>query len=76
MGWMEASQVAKIFIGFGLLLVVVGALLLFGQRLGLGRLPGDVLLQRRGFTFYAPLATSIVVSLVLTLLLNLWSRHR
>jgi hypothetical protein len=73
---MEMSQIARALIGFGLLLVVVGAVLLVGQKLGLGRLPGDILLKRRGFTLYAPLATSIVVSVVLTLLLNLWSRHR
>ena len=73
---METSQVARALIGFGLLLVVVGALLLLGQRLGFGRLPGDILVKRRGFTFFAPLTTSIVVSLVLTLLLNWWSRHR
>ena len=73
---METSQVARALIGFGLLLVVVGALLLLGQRLGLGRLPGDILVKRPGFTFFAPLTTSIVVSLVLTLLLNWWRRHR
>jgi hypothetical protein len=73
---MEVSQLARALIGFGLLLVVVGAVLLVGQRLGLGRLPGDIFVKRRGFTLYAPLATSIIVSLVLTLLLNLWSRRR
>ena len=73
---METSQVARALIGFGLLLVVVGALLLLGQRLGLGRLPGDILVKRPGFSFFAPLTTSIVVSLVLTLLLNWWARHR
>jgi len=73
---METSQVARALIGFGLLLVVVGALLLLGQGLGLGRLPGDILVKRPGFTLFAPLTTSIVVSLVLTLLLNWWARHR
>ena len=73
---METSQLARGLIGFGLLLVVVGLLLLGGQRLGLGRLPGDILVRRPGFTLHAPLATSIVISLVLTLLLNLWSRHK
>jgi len=73
---METSQLARALIGLGLLLVVAGAVLLLGQRLGLGRLPGDILVKRPGFTFYSPLATSIIVSLVLTLLLNLWSRHR
>ena len=73
---MELGQIARGLIGFGLLLVIVGAVLLVAQRLGLGRLPGDVLVKRPGFTFYAPLATSIIVSLVLTLLLNLWARRQ
>jgi len=73
---MELGQVARGLIGFGVLLVVVGALLLLAQRLGLGRLPGDLVVKRPGFTFYAPLATSIIVSLLLTLLLNLWARRR
>jgi hypothetical protein len=73
---MELGQVARALIGFGMLLVVVGVLLLLAQRLGLGRLPGDVVVKRPGFTFYAPLATSIIVSLLLTLLLNLWARRR
>lgn len=73
---METSQIARMLIGLGIALVAVGGLLLLGQRLGLGRLPGDILLKRRGFAFYSPLATSVVVSLVLTLLLNLWIRRR
>jgi hypothetical protein len=71
---MELGSIARGLIGFGLLLVALGALLLVAQRLGLGRLPGDIVVKRPGFTFYAPLATSILLSVVLTLLLNLWSR--
>lgn len=73
---MELGQIARGLIGFGAALIVVGALLLVAQRLGLGRLPGDLVVKRPGFTFYAPLATSIVVSLLLTLVLNLWLRRR
>jgi hypothetical protein len=73
---METSQLARALIGLGLLVAAVGALLLLGGRLGLGRLPGDFSLIRGRFTFYAPLATSIVISVLLTLLLNLWARRR
>lgn len=73
---MELGQLARGLIGVGVALALVGILLLVGQRLGLGRLPGDLLVKRPGFTFYVPLATSIVVSLLLTLLLNLWARRR
>jgi hypothetical protein len=43
-------------------------------RLGLGRLPGDILIQREGFTFYAPITTGILVSVILSLVLWLLSR--
>ncbi|HXQ17935.1 MAG TPA: DUF2905 domain-containing protein [Caulobacteraceae bacterium] len=56
-------------------LIVVGAVILaagllwpFLARLGLGRLPGDILIRRGGFTLYAPIATCLIASLVLTLL--------
>lgn len=62
----------KFLIVAGLVLVGLGVALLAG--LPLGRLPGDVTVQRGSFTFYFPLATCIVVSLVLTLLFTLLRR--
>lgn len=54
----------------GALLVAVGLLLIFAERIPyLGRLPGDLVYRRGSFTFYFPLATSILLSLLLTLLL-------
>jgi hypothetical protein len=59
----------------GLLLVGVGlVVMLVGRIPGLGRLPGDILIRRGNFTFYAPIATMLLLSLVLTLLLNLFRR--
>ncbi|MDW6021717.1 DUF2905 domain-containing protein [Mesorhizobium sp. BAC0120] len=63
----------RFLIIIGVVLVVVGVLWPFIQRLGLGRLPGDIVVDRPGFTFYFPLATSIIVSVVLSLLLWLFS---
>jgi hypothetical protein len=61
----------------GAALLLVGALLALWQRLGWGRLPGDFSWQGRNFSFHFPLATSLLVSVVLTLLINLWlSRSR
>jgi hypothetical protein len=58
-----------------LFLVLLGAgLSLFGK-LGLGRLPGDIFIKKGNFTFYFPLVTSIILSLVLTLLANLFFRR-
>jgi predicted MFS family arabinose efflux permease len=65
-------MMAKLLIAAGLLLVGLGLALMAG--LPLGRLPGDITVQRGSFTFYFPLATCIVVSLVLTLLFSLLRR--
>ena len=59
----------------GLALVVVGVVVLVLARLGLPRLPGDFTFQRGGVTVFIPLATSLLLSLVLTLLLNLLARR-
>jgi hypothetical protein len=56
----------------GAALLLLGAVLLLGQRLGLGRLPGDFSWQGKNFSFHFPLATSLLVSIVLTLIINLW----
>ena len=50
----------------GLILVAAGLLWPFVSRLGLGRLPGDIVVERPGFRLYLPLATSILLSLLLT----------
>jgi uncharacterized protein HemY len=63
---------AKLLVVAGLVLVGLGVALWAG--LPLGRLPGDITVQRGSFTFYFPLATCIVVSLVLTLLFSLLRR--
>lgn len=70
------GQLGRYLLVAGLLLAAVGALLMFGERLGLGKLPGDIVLRRKNTTFYFPIATSIVVSLVLTVLLNLIFRRK
>ena len=66
----------KLILGVGLLLVVLGLLLSFGSKLPfrLGRLPGDIVVKRESFTFYFPLATSVVLSLVLTRVLAILRR--
>jgi hypothetical protein len=59
----------------GGVLLLLGAALIIGEKLGLGRLPGDIVIERKGFRFSAPIATSIILSLVLTLLANLFFRR-
>ncbi len=62
----------------GAVLAVIGLALIVAERfpgLRIGRLPGDIRVERGSFRFYFPLATSIVVSVVLTLLLWLFGRR-
>jgi len=65
---------AKLFILTGIVLLLVGLIIVAAERFGLGRLPGDIVIERDGFTLYLPLATSLLVSLGLTLVLWLLSR--
>lgn len=60
---------------FGIFLAVMGGLMLVGGKLfGLGRLPGDIYIQRGNFSFYFPVVTSIILSILLTIILNLFRR--
>ncbi len=66
------EEIGKWLLLFGVLLAVVGGvILLIGKVPWLGRLPGDIVIQRDNFSCFFPLATSILLSLVLTVLLNL-----
>jgi hypothetical protein len=70
------NDVGKVLIAFGLLIVLTGVVLvLVGRVPWLGRLPGDIHLQRGNFTFYFPLATSLLLSVVLTLILYFLGRR-
>ncbi|MHA7870889.1 MAG: DUF2905 domain-containing protein [Hyphococcus sp.] len=64
----------KLLITVGLLLLAAGLLWPVIAKLGIGRLPGDILIRREGFTFYFPLTTMIIVSVVLTLIFRFWGR--
>ncbi|MEJ7554491.1 MAG: DUF2905 domain-containing protein [Aquificaceae bacterium] len=67
------SEVGKVLLLMGFVLLILGLLLTFFEKLplGLGRLPGDIVIKRDNFTFYFPLGTSIILSVVLSLLLTL-----
>jgi hypothetical protein len=69
-----APAMGKWLITLGVILVVAGLLWPLLERLGLGRLPGDISIQRDGFRFDFPVVTSLVVSVVLTLLLWIFRR--
>ena len=70
------NEVGKLLIVFGVLLALAGlALVLAGRVPWLGRLPGDIHVQRGDWTFYFPLATSLLLSVALTLVLWLFGRR-
>ena len=70
------SQWVKYLIFFGVLIVVIGVIVyLLGDKLHwIGRLPGDIRVERENFRFYFPITTMILLSLLLTLLVNLFKR--
>lgn len=65
---------AKLLIILGALLILVGLAWPWLSKLGLGHLPGDIYIERKGYTFYFPLTSSILVSLVLSLLIWLFRK--
>jgi hypothetical protein len=70
-----SSDLGKMLLFTGLGIAALGGLLLLGSKIpGLGRLPGDIVYRKGNFTFYFPLVTSILLSLVLTIVLSLLRR--
>jgi len=67
-------DVSRTLIILGLVLVAAGFLWPFLGKIGLGRLPGDIAIERENFRLYIPIATSILISVVLTLLFWLFRR--
>lgn len=73
---MNLENLGKFVLLLALFLFIAGSLIyLMGKGLGLTRFPGDVLFQRGGLKFYFPLGLSIFLSLILTILLNLFLRR-
>jgi hypothetical protein len=60
----------------GLLIAGIGVVLMVGERFGLGKLPGDILWKRKNTTISFPIMTSLLVSVVLTVILNLILRRK
>ena len=74
------TDLGKILVGFGVVMIVLGGILLLAGNLSgkvpwIGRLPGDIYIERGTWRFYFPLATSVILSIVLTLLVSLFGRR-
>lgn len=72
---MGFGPLGKMLILLGVFIILIGLFLVLGDRIPwLGRLPGDIIIRKKNFTFYFPLATSILVSIILTLIFTFLSR--
>ncbi len=70
------QHIGKFLILLGLFISAIGGILILSGKIPwIGRLPGDILIQRKNFTFYFPLATSILLSILLTLLFWLFGKR-
>ncbi len=74
---MQIEGLARILITLGIVLLIAGFVVLALSRLGMTgfRLPGDILIRRENFTFFFPITTMLLISLVLTLVFNLLGRR-
>lgn len=72
---MELGGLGRLLIFLGLVLAAVGLIfVVLGRLPGIPRLPGDILIRRGNVTFYFPLATSLLISVLLTLIFSLLRR--
>jgi hypothetical protein len=71
---MEMTPIARLLIVLGLTILVIGLLWPYLSRIGLGRLPGDIVIERDNVTFYFPLVTCLLLSLLLSLVYWVASR--
>ncbi|NLJ77275.1 MAG: DUF2905 domain-containing protein [Peptococcaceae bacterium] len=69
------ASLGKMFLFIGIIMVVLGGIMLAGGKLfGLGRLPGDIYIQRGNFSFYFPIMTGLILSILLTIIINIFRR--
>jgi len=71
----EFQQVGKVLIFAGIFIVILGVLFLFGDKIPfLGKLPGDIYIKKKNFTFYFPIVTSLLLSLIISLIIYLFRK--
>ncbi len=69
------GPLGKMLILLGVFIILVGLFLLLGEKIPwIGRLPGDIIIRRKNFTFYFPIVTSILISIILTVLFMLFKK--
>ena len=65
----NGNPVGKFLITIGIIFIAVGTFFYFGERIGIGRLPGDIYMKKGNVVFYFPFVTSILISILLSLIL-------
>ncbi|MCS7164032.1 MAG: DUF2905 domain-containing protein [Thermodesulfovibrio sp.] len=69
------NEIGKFLVIIGVITVVIGLILMFAGKIPLiGRLPGDIVIERRNFVLYFPIATSILLSIIISLILYILSK--
>ena len=70
------AEIGKSLIFIGIMIIIIGTILLFNDRLpfNLGKLPGDISYKKENFSFYFPITTSILISIVLSLLFFIFGK--
>lgn len=70
------NEIGKFLILIGIIIIIIGLILMLTTKVPLiGRLPGDIVIERRNFVFYFPLGTSILLSIIISLIFYLLSRR-
>jgi len=70
------NNLARLLLILGILFIIASVLVENRVKIPLGRLPGDIIIKRENFTFYFPLVTSILISIILTIIFSLMKRWR
>jgi multisubunit Na+/H+ antiporter MnhG subunit len=73
---MGFGQISKILLSIGAVLLVIGVIFFALSKLGINRLPGDIYVKKEGFSFYFPVVTCIIISIVLSIIFNIIRRFR
>ncbi len=68
------DSLGKIIISIGIIFIILGLIITLGDRIGIGRLPGDIFIDKENFKFYFPITTSIIISIILSIIMRFFRK--
>lgn len=68
------ASIGRMLLTFGVVLAIIGIVFMTIDRIGLSKLPGDIIIRKGNFTFFFPIASSIIVTIILNLLFRLFNK--